>query len=103
MHKKADCVGGWVRYDVKPLVEETITLPAYNSSFKRKVIEKIGNIDETLTTGSEDVEFFLRARFYGFKVISDSSMPVLHYHYAPNYKEEMKRAWNYGFRLGKTN
>lgn len=101
LQKKADCVGGWVRYDVKPSLNEIAPLPAYNCSFKRKVLNAIGNIDENLADGSEDAEFFLRAKSRGFKVISDSSIPVLHYHNIGSYKNEIRRYWAWGYRLGK--
>lgn len=101
LHKKADCVGSWVRYDVKPSVAETVALPAYNCSFKKEVLERIGNLDENLVTGSEDAEFFLRAKSKGFKVISDSSVPVLHYHDVGSYGNEIRKSWSYGYRLGK--
>ncbi len=101
LHKKADCIGGWVRYDVKANIRKTLALPAYNCSFKKKVIEKIGNLDGNLRSGSEDVEFFLRAKSKGFEVVSDSSMPVLHYHDIGGYGNEIKKTWAYGYRLGK--
>jgi GT2 family glycosyltransferase len=100
LHKEADCVGGWARYDVNFKVEEVLTLPAFNCSFKRKVLAEVGNLDENLKTGCEDVEFFLRAKARGFKLVSDSSIAVLHLH-PLSYKSKVLRAWGYGLRLGK--
>lgn len=101
LHKKADCVGGWARYDVEPAINKNIVaLPAFNCSFKRSVLKKIGNLDENLLSGSEDVEFFLRAKSHGFKLVSDSFIPTLHYHFQ-SYRDQIKKNWDYGFRLGK--
>jgi hypothetical protein len=55
-------------------------LQASNASFKRKVVEKIGNIDDkNLTNVGEDVEFFLRARYHGKLMSKWFLLPPLHW------------------------
>lgn len=100
LHKKADCVGCWTRFDIEDKTSRDISLPAYNCSFKRKVLEKIGNLNSNLESNCEDTEFFLRAHHNNFSIVNDSSIPVLHIH-PLSYTERLKREWKYGLRLGE--
>lgn len=91
-------VGG-PRIDINNDVTEALTLNAGNSSFRKKIMRKIGNIETNVIAG-EDTEFFMRMKHNGYKVIEDRSIVVLHDHNKP-FKKKLKEAFKYGKRGGQ--
>jgi len=57
------------------------TLPAVNISYKREVLERIGQLDETLFRG-EDVDYNWRVQELGYKIYFDPQIKVYHQHRA---------------------
>jgi len=57
------------------------TLPTVNISYKREVVESIGQLDETLFCG-EDVDYNWRVQKLGYKIYFDPQIKVYHQHRA---------------------
>jgi GT2 family glycosyltransferase len=70
------------------------TLPTVNLSYKRKVIDGIGLMDETLFCG-EDVDYNWRVQQLGFKIYFDPQIKVYHQHRS-TLKGFLKQHYRYG-------
>jgi GT2 family glycosyltransferase len=57
------------------------TLPTVNISYKREVLESIGQLDDTLFRG-EDVDYNWRVQKLGYKIYFDPRIKVYHQHRA---------------------
>jgi GT2 family glycosyltransferase len=55
------------------------TVPGVNASYKRKVIEKVGEQDETLFRG-EDVDYNWRVKKLGYQILYHPQIKVIHHH-----------------------
>lgn len=64
-----------------PSTRAVCTLPGVNVSYKRQVVEQLGQQDETLFRG-EDVDYNWRVLQLGYKVYFDPAIKVYHYHRA---------------------
>ncbi len=62
-----------------PTARNVRTLPGVNISYKRDVLEKIGEQDETLFRG-EDVDFNWRVQQLGYDIYFDPAIKVYHHH-----------------------
>lgn len=70
------------------------TLPGVNVSYKREVVEQIGQQDEALFRG-EDVDYNWRLQQLGYKVYFDPAIKVFHNH-RPTYRGLMNQHYMYG-------
>lgn len=60
--------------------KEVDAVPGFFQAFPRKLIEEIGKLDEKfITYWNEDMDFCLRAKKAGYKIIADDSLPIIHY------------------------
>lgn len=73
---------------------EVRTVPGVNSSYKRKVIEQVGDYDTILFRG-EDVDYNWRAIQAGWKVLSYPDIKVNHHHRA-TWKGLYNQQYMYG-------
>jgi GT2 family glycosyltransferase len=64
-----------------PSARTVRTLPGVNISYKRQVVEQLGNQDESLFRG-EDVDYNWRAFKLGWTIYFDPCVRVLHHHRA---------------------
>ena len=75
-------VGDWVNFSLNTFFLEKKTqtnfLGAYNSCFQKKIIDKIGAMDETIM--AEDVDLSIRLILAGYKLIHDPTIIVEHDH-----------------------
>jgi GT2 family glycosyltransferase len=55
------------------------TLPTVNISYKREVVDRVGQLDETLFCG-EDVDYNWRVQKLGYKIYFDPRIKVFHQH-----------------------
>ncbi len=71
---------GWNTNDAKKYnqIEEVKALGSVVHLIKRKVIKKIGLLDENFFQGSDDIEYCLRASKAGFKIIYVGTTSVKH-------------------------
>lgn len=91
-------VGGEM-VNISNKIVKTITLGAHNCSFRKKIIEKVGNIETGVPSG-EDTEFFMRIKDAGYDVIFDQSTVVLHDH-PIGFGQTLEKSFNYGMRVGE--
>lgn len=70
------------------------TLPTVNISYKREVVESIGQMDETLSCG-EDVDYNWRVQQVGYKVYFDPRIKVYHEH-RPTLAGFINQHYRYG-------
>lgn len=73
---------------------EANTVPGVNSSYKKKVIEQVGEYDTQLFRG-EDVDYNWRCRKAGYKVLSFPDIKVYHHHRA-TWKGLFNQHYMYG-------
>lgn len=77
-----------------PTARTVRTLPGVNISYKREVLEKIGEQDETLFRG-EDVDFNWRVIQLGYEIYYDPAIKVYHYH-RPTVRGFLNQHYMYG-------
>ncbi len=77
-----------------PSARTVRTLPGVNISYKRQVVEQLGNQDENLFRG-EDVDYNWRACKLGWTVYFDPSVRVLHHH-RPTLRSFLNQHYMYG-------
>ena len=70
------------------------TLPTVNISYKREVVQRIGEMDETLFCG-EDVDYNWRVQQLGYKVYFDPRIKVFHEH-RPTLSGFINQHYKYG-------
>ncbi|MBC7261360.1 MAG: glycosyltransferase [Chloroflexi bacterium] len=70
------------------------TVPGVNASYKREVLEKVGNQDETLFRG-EDVDFNWRVKRLGWEVLYHPAIKVRHHH-RPTLGQLLHQHYMYG-------
>ena len=75
-------------------VSEVRNVPGVNSSYKRKVIEQVGDYDESLFRG-EDVDYNWRAIQASWKVLYVPEIKVIHVH-RPTWKGLLNQHYMYG-------
>jgi glycosyltransferase involved in cell wall biosynthesis len=75
-------------------VQKVRTVPGVNSSYKKEVIEMIGDYDETLFRG-EDVDYNWRAIQSGWDVLYCPEIKVKHLH-RPSWKSLFQQHFMYG-------
>lgn len=68
-----------VTFPAYPTARSVRTLPGVNISYKRTVLEKVGEQDETLFRG-EDVDYNWRVQRLGMSIYYDPHVRVLHHH-----------------------
>lgn len=73
---------------------ETRTVPGVNSSYKKKVIEEVGEYDTVMFRG-EDVDYNWRCIQAGYKVLSFPDIKVYHHHRA-TWKGLFNQQYMYG-------
>lgn len=73
---------------------ETRTVPGVNSSYKREVIQKVGEYDTTMFRG-EDVDYNWRCIKAGYKVLAFPDIKVFHHHRA-TWKGLYNQQYMYG-------
>jgi len=95
---KVGAVGG-PRLVMGKGLAKAVTLSAGNSSFRRKILEETGGIEEGSYAG-EDSEFYLRIKDRGYKVIRDNSIVVLHDHQV-SFSDQLRKNFRYGIRGGQ--
>lgn len=66
-----------------------------NMAFRRKVIDEVGNFDESLRYGADDVELVERVAKAGNKIVLDPDVLILHRHRS-TLRGLLKQAFNYG-------
>jgi len=66
-----------------------------NMAFRRKAIDEVGNFDESLRYGTDDVELVERVARAGNKVVLDPDVLILHRHRS-TLRGLLKQAFNYG-------
>ncbi len=70
------------------------TLPGVNISYKREVVEQVGEQDETLFRG-EDVDYNWRVKQLGYEIYFDPRIKVYHHH-RPTLKGFLNQHYMYG-------
>lgn len=70
------------------------TVPGVNVSYKRSVLDQVGNQDTTLFRG-EDVDFNWRIKKLGYEVYFCPDIKVIHYH-RPDLKNFFRQHYMYG-------
>ena len=70
------------------------TLPGVNISYKREVVEQVGQQDETLFRG-EDVDYNWRVKQLGYEIIFDPQIKVYHHH-RPTLRKLLDQFYMYG-------
>lgn len=73
---------------------EANTVPGVNSSYKKKVIEQVGDYDTQMFRG-EDVDYNWRCKKAGYKVLSFPDIKVYHHHRA-TWKGLFNQHYMYG-------
>lgn len=66
-----------------------------NMAFRRKAIEEVGDFDEGLRYGTDDVELVERVAKAGYKIVLDPDVLILHRHRS-TLRKLLKQAFNYG-------
>jgi GT2 family glycosyltransferase len=71
---------GWNTHDADKYneIEEVPAVGMVVCIVKRAVIDKIGLLDENFYQGSDDLDFCVRARKKGFKVMYDGQLSIIH-------------------------
>ena len=75
-------------------VQSVRTVPGVNSSYKKEVIQEVGNYDESLFRG-EDVDYNWRAKLKGWDILYAPAIKVRHIHRS-NWKDLFKQHFMYG-------
>ena len=70
------------------------TVPGVNVSYKRVAVEQVGPQDESLFRG-EDVDYNWRALQFGWKILYDPRIRVLHHH-RPTLRSFLNQHYMYG-------
>lgn len=70
------------------------TLPGVNISYKREVVEQVGEQDETLFRG-EDVDYNWRVKQLGYEIYFDPQIKVYHHH-RPTLRDLLNQFYMYG-------
>lgn len=83
-----------VTFSAYPTARTVRTLPGVNVSYKRAVVEQVGEQDETLFRG-EDVDYNWRARRLGWSIYYDPRVRVLHHH-RPAMRAFLNQHYMYG-------
>ncbi len=91
-------VGG-PRIDIENGAASVFTLGAGNSSFRKKIVNEVGNMEKGVTAG-EDTEFFMRIKHRGYDVLEDKSIVVLHDHQI-GFRNMLSKNFRYGIRGGQ--
>ena len=96
---------GWNTRDANKYnhVEETVAVGGVAQLVKRKVIEKIGILDENFYQGDDDVEYCLRAAKAGFKIVYVGTAKVIHLEGFTAKKVSSSRGENYWFPIFQIN
>jgi GT2 family glycosyltransferase len=69
-------------------------VPGVNASYKREVVERVGQQDETLFRG-EDVDYNWRVKQLGYEVLYHPDIKVTHHH-RPSLKQFLRQHYMYG-------
>jgi len=75
-------------------VQSVRTVPGVNSSYKKEVIQEVGNYDESLFRG-EDVDYNWRSKLKGWDILYVPAIKVRHIHRS-NWKDLFKQHFMYG-------
>lgn len=84
------------KFDKVVYLEST---PGYNSIYYKNIINKVGEFNESLG-GCEDLEYNMRARSFGYKLLGVPNSPVIHYE-RKNYFDFLKQIKGYGWSMGR--
>mgnify|MGYP001617839832 CR=1 FL=1 len=80
-------------------VEEVETVGGTIFMVKRNVIDKIGGLDENFFFGPDDIDYCLRAKQAGFKIIYDGFSKAIHlgsFSYKASDKDDIYKYQSYG-------
>jgi GT2 family glycosyltransferase len=70
------------------------TVPGVNASYKRDVVERVGQQDEALFRG-EDVDYNWRVKLLGYEVLYHPDIKVVHHH-RPSLRGFLRQHYMYG-------
>lgn len=87
-------VADLITFPAWPESRYTRTLPGVNISYKREVVEQIGQQDETLFRG-EDVDYNWRVKQLGYEIFYDPAIKVWHHH-RPTLRGFLSQHYMYG-------
>ena len=96
---------GWNTHNASKYnkTEETVSVGGVAQLIKRKVIEKIGLLDENFYQGDDDVDYCLSAAKAGFKIIYVGAAKVIHLEGFTSKKVSSSKGENYWFPIFQIN